>query len=365
MKKIAAFLCSIVMLMSVSFAEFDTEKLDLFRQMIQSRYYKEISDEELMEGAIRGMFNALDQYSAYYNKEESEAFNESVSGQYVGIGIKMENLNNYVHIIKVFKNSPAATAGLRSQDYIIGINGEDIAGWHINKAASYIRGEAGTDVTLKILRDAETFDVTLKRTSVQVESCEFNLLDGDIGYIKIEEFNSDTYNEFNNYYTVLNIIGIKKLIIDLRDNPGGYVSQCVMIGNLVVPRGNITTLKYRNEDEETAYRSFCDDVKMDKIVVLVNENTASASEILAGAMKDTGSGIIVGRQTYGKGVVQEVYNLVGGGSVKITTAEYVTPNGTHIDGIGITPDFIVEDVEGFDEPLTKAREILTSGNITR
>jgi len=364
MKKIVAFLCSTVMLMSVSFAEFDTNKIDLFRQMIQDRYYKEISDEELMEGAIRGMFNSLDKYSAYYNQEESDAFNESVSGQYVGIGIKMENLNNYVHVIKVFKNSPASSAGLLPQDYIIGINGEDIAGWHINKAASYIRGEEGTEVTLTILRGSETFDVILKRASVQVESCELNIFN-DIGYIKVEEFNSDTYNEFYNYYQALNIIGINKLIIDLRDNPGGYVSQCVMIGNLVVPRGNITTLKYKNEDEEMAYRSFCDKVKMDKIVVLVNGNSASASEILAGAMKDTGSGIIVGTQTYGKGVVQEVYNLVGGGSVKITTAEYVTPNGTHIDGVGITPDFVVEEVEGYDAQLSKAIEILSSGNITK
>lgn len=364
MKKIAAFICSVVMLMSVSFAEFDTEKIDLFRQMIQDRYYKEISDEELMEGAIRGMFNSLDKYSAFYNQEESNAFNESVSGQYVGIGIKMENLNNYVHIVKVFKNSPASLMGLMPKDYIIGINGEDIAGWHIDKAASYIRGEEGTEVKLTILRGASTFEVALIRASVQVESCELKIMD-DIGYIKIEEFNADTYNEFYNYYQALNMVGIKKLIIDLRDNSGGYVSQCVMIGNLVVPRGNITTLKYRDEDEEMAYRSFCDDIEMDKIAVLVNGNTASASEILAGAMKDTGSGIIVGTQTYGKGVVQEVYNLVGGGSVKITTAEYVTPNGTYIDGIGITPDFVVEEVEGYDAQLNKAIEVLTSGNVTR
>lgn len=365
MKKIAALLCSTVMLMSVSFAEFDTEKIDLFRQMIQARYYQEISDEELMEGAIRGMFNSLDRYSAYYDKEESESFEETVSGQYVGIGIKMENLNNYTHIVKVFNNSPAANAGLVSQDYITKINGEDISGWHINKVATYIRGEAGTEVKLTILRDSQTFDVTLKRAAVQVQSCELGIFNENIGYIKVEEFNADTYNEFNNYYHALNIIGINKLIIDLRDNPGGYVSQCVMIGNLVVPRGNITVLKYKNEDEEMAYRSFCDDIKMKDIIVLINGNTASASEILAGAMQDTGSGIIVGTQTYGKGVVQEVYNLVGGGSVKITAAEYVTPNGRHIDGVGITPDYVVENnIEGFDVQLNKAIELLSSGNIT-
>ena len=364
MRKIASFLCGAMMLFSVSFAEFDTEKIDLFRQMIQDRYYKEISDEELMEGAIRGMFDSLDRYSSYYNKEESEAFNEEVSGKYVGIGIKMENLNNYTHIVKVFGNSPASDAGIMAQDYIIGINGEDIGGWHINKVATHIRGEAGTEVKLTILRENKTFDVTLKRAEVQVESCEMNIFD-DIGYIKVEEFNSDTYNEFYQYYHALDMIGIKKLIIDLRDNPGGYVSQCVMIGNLVVPRGNITTLKYKNEDEEISYRSLCDDVRMNQIVVLVNENSASASEILAGAIKDSKSGIIVGTQTYGKGVVQEVYNLVGGGSVKITTAEYLTPNGTSIDGIGITPDFVVKQVEGIDEQLNKAKEILSSGNITK
>lgn len=364
MKKIVAFICSTVMLMSVSFAEFDTQKLDLFRQMIQARYYREISDEELMEGAIRGMFNSLDRYSAFYNQEEAEAFEETVSGKYEGIGIKMENLDNYTHIVKVFNNSPASNAGLLPQDYIVKINGEDIGGWHINKVATYLRGEEGTDVKLTILRGIETFDVTLKRASVQVESCELDIFNGNIGYIKIEEFNSDTYNEFYNYYSALNIIGIDKLIIDLRDNSGGYVSQCVMVGNLVVPRGKITTLRYKNEAEEMVYRSFCNDVAMDKIIVLVNGNTASASEILAGAIQDAQSGIIVGTQTYGKGVVQEVYNLVGGGSVKITSAEYITPNGTHIDGVGITPDYIVEEQEGYDAQLSKAIELLTSGNIT-
>ena len=198
MKRISAFLCSAAMLFSVSLAEFDAEKLDLFRQMIQSRYYQEISDEELMEGAIRGMFDSLDKYSAYFNIEESQTFSEEVSGKYEGIGVKMENLNNYIHIVKVFKNSPAALAGILPQDYIVGINNENVAGWHIDKAASIIRGEEGTEVTLTILRGGETFEVKLKRASVQIESCELNIFD-DIGYIKIEEFNSDTYNEFYNY----------------------------------------------------------------------------------------------------------------------------------------------------------------------
>lgn len=354
MKKVSSILLSIIMLFSVSLAEFDTNTIDLFRQMLQDLYYKDVTDEELQEAAIRGMFNSLDKYTTYYNADEASAFEENVSGAYVGIGIKMESLNGYIHVNQVFNNSPAKNAGVLPQDYIIKVNGEDIKGWSTSKAASLIRGEKGTEVTVTFQRGNSTYERTMIRSDVQVDSCSLDILNDNIGYIKIEEFNQSTYSEFASMFKTLKVVGIDKLILDLRDNYGGYLSQCVAVSKLMVPKGPIVTIKYKNSEEDTVYSSQLAEKEFD-IVVLVNNNTASASEIVAGALKDTKAATIVGTQTYGKGVVQQMYNLINGGSVKITVAEYLTPNGVSINGIGIIPDIIVEDA---DEQLNKALEIL-------
>ena len=184
MKKISSILLSLIMLFSVSFAEFDTATIDLFRQMLQDLYYKEVTDEELQEAAIRGMFNSLDRYTTYYNKEEASAFEENVSGSYVGIGIKMESLNGCIHVNQVFNNSPAKNAGVLPQDYIIKVNGQDVEGWSTNKAASLIRGEKGTEVTVTFQRGNDTYERTMMRSDVQVDSCYLDILEDNIGYIK-------------------------------------------------------------------------------------------------------------------------------------------------------------------------------------
>jgi len=355
-KRISSIVLSIFMLFSMSYAEFNTETIDLFRQMLQDTYYKEITDEELEEAAIKGMFNSLDPYTTYYNAEETSTFEENVSGTYVGIGIKMESFNGYINVNQVFNNSPAKNAGVLPQDHIIKVNGQDVTGWTTTKVAALIRGEKGTEVTVTFARKNDTYEATMKRADVQVESCYLDILNDEIGYIKIEEFNASTYSEFESMYKTLKIIGTDKLIIDLRDNYGGYLSQCVAVSKLIVPKGPIVSIKYKNPDEDITYRSILNKKDMD-IVVLVNNNTASASEIVAGALQDTKSATIVGTQTYGKGVVQKMYNLKNGGSVKITVAEYLTPNGTSINGVGITPDVIVEDEV---EQLNKAIEILNN-----
>jgi len=354
-KKIVSLgLASVLMFLNISFAEFDTNTIDLFRQMLQELYYKDITDEELQEAAIKGMFNSLDKYTTYYNAEETAQFYEDVSGEYVGIGIKMESLNGYIHVNQVFSNSPAKNAGVLPKDYIIEVDGQDVRGWSTDKAAALIRGEKGTEVKITFQRGNSTFERTMLRDSVQVDSCELNILDDNIGYIKITEFNASTYNEFASLLKTLRVVGSDKLVLDLRDNYGGYLSQCVAVSKLIVPRSNIVTIKYKNSEDDTVYSSKLDKKDFD-IVVLVNGNTASASEIVAGALKDTKAATIVGTQTYGKGVVQQMYSLKNGGSVKITVAEYLTPNGTSINGVGITPDVIVE---GETEQLNKAVEIL-------
>lgn len=363
MKKriISLFVC-LVMIFSVSFgattatetevvSEFNTENLELFKELIQDLFYKDVTDKELYEAALKGMFQSLDPYCNYYNKEETTEFNTDVSGNYSGIGIKFEGYNGYMRIVKVFTNSPAYTSGLRTGDYIIAINEEDVSGWSTTKAASLIRGETGTSVKLTILRGNLTFSVDVNRANIQAESCSFDILNDDIGYIKIEEFNLSTATEVASYLNSMKLTGYNKLILDLRDNPGGYVDQAVYVARNFVPSGVITTLKYKNSAKDTEYRSYLKENPF-KMVVLVNEHSASSSEILAGALKDNGIKLI-GNTTYGKGVFQNVYNLKDGGSVKVTTGQYLTPSGVCIDKVGITPDFIVE---GEEAQLQKAIE---------
>lgn len=363
MKKriVSLFLC-FVMLFSVSFAatttstdakvsDFNAANLQLFKELIQELFYEEVTDRELYEAALKGMFQSLDPYSNYYNEEETTEFNTDVSGNYSGIGIKFDGYNNYMRVVKVFAKSPAYMAGLKAGDYIVEINGEDVEGWTTSKAASYIRGETGTTVKLSILRDNEVFEVDVAREEIQAESCDFNILNEDVAYIKIEEFNLSTAQEVERYLHAMKITGYNKLILDLRDNAGGYVDQAVLVARNFVPKGVITTLKYKNSNKDKVYMSYSKENPF-KMVVLVNENTASSSEILAGALKDNGVKLI-GETTYGKGVFQSVYDLKDGGSIKITRGQYFTPSGVCIDKVGITPDFVVE---GEEEQLKKAIE---------
>jgi len=363
-KRIISFLVCFGMLFNVAFAdvitgdatsnavsEFNTENLTLFKSLIQELFYKEVTDEELYEAALKGMFQSLDAYSNYYNEEETTEFNTDVSGNYSGIGIKFDGYNNYLRVVKVFTNSPASVAGLKAGDYIIAINDEDVGGWTTTKAASYIKGEAGTTVKLTLLRGNEVINVDVMRANIQAESCSFDILNNDIGYIKIEEFNLSTSVEVSKYLNALRLTGYNKLILDLRDNPGGYVDQAVYVARNFVPNGIVTTLRYKNSAKDTEYRSGLKENPY-KMVVLVNGYSASSAEILAGALKDNGIKLI-GQTTYGKGVFQNVYKLKDGGSVKITTGQYFTPSGVCIDKVGITPDFVVE---GAEAQLQKAIE---------
>lgn len=358
-KRILCLAVSIFMVFNVSLAnttvtepsKFNLENLELFKERIQQEFYKEVTDEELYIAALKGMFQYLDPYCNYYTKEESTEFNTDVSGKYSGIGIKFEGYSNYMRIVKVFTNSPAYNVGLKAGDFIIGIEGEDVSNWTTTKAASLIRGEAGTSVKLTILRGNETFDVNVPRADIQAESCSFSILNEDIAYIAIEEFNLSTASEVTKYLNSMNVLGYKKLILDLRDNPGGYVDQAVYVAGKFVPKGVITTLKYKDSRKDVAYMSYLPSNSY-KMVVLVNEYSASSSEILAGALKDNGIKLI-GKNTYGKGVFQNVYNNPDGTSIKITTGQYLTPSGACIDKIGLTPDFIVE---GEEAQLQKAIE---------
>lgn len=354
MKKAISLFLSVLLMFNVTFAEisvisedvsdFDTEKLTLYKELIQDLFYKDVSDKELYEAAIKGMFSSLDVYSSYYNEEQTASFEESTSGHYVGIGIKFEGNAEYMRVVKVFTGTPADTAGMLIGDYIIAVNGEEVKGMSTTKVASMIKGEEGTTVKLTLLREQTLFTVEVERKQIQAESCEFQVLEKDIGYIKIEEFNDSTYTEVSKYVQALKALQMDQLILDLRDNPGGYVSQAVAVANHFVPKGVVTTLKYKNSAKDKEYSSVLKKPYF-KLVVLVNGNSASAAEILAGAIKDTKAGTLIGTTTYGKGVFQNMYNLKDGGSIKITTGVYYTPNGTCIDKVGIAPDIEVVEPE--------------------
>ena len=357
-KKIISLFVCIGLIFSISLgdttdkvSDFNTEELILFKELIQDLFYKDVTDKELYDAALRGMFQSLDPYSDYYSEEETEEFNIEVSGIYKGIGIKFEMYNNYPHIIKVFSNSPAQAAGIQAGDFIIEINGEDIKGWASEKVASHIRGETGTSVNVTILRGEQVFSPDILREQIQAESCEIDILNNDIAYLKIEEFNANTSMEVASYLNSIKLTGYDKLILDLRNNTGGYVDQAVAIARNFVPRGIITTLKFKDPNSDIIYRSALENNPY-KVVVLVNEVTASAAEILAAALQENEIKLI-GRPTYGKGVFQKTYNLKSGGMIKITTGQYLTPSGACIDKIGLKPDF---DVWGDDAQLQKAIE---------
>ena len=261
-KRIISFALGVLMIVNISFAnevtkvsDFNTENLDLFRQLIQELFYKDVTDKELYEAALKGMFQSLDPYSNYYNKEESTEFDIDVSGKYSGIGIKFEGYSGYMRVVKVFTGTPAYNVGLKAGDFIIAIEGEDVGGWTTDKAASLIRGETGTSVKLTILRGNETFDVNVERANIQAESCSFDIINNDIAYIKIEEFNASTSEEIDKYLNAMNVTGYNKLVIDLRDNTGGYVDQAVKVARNFVPSGVITTLRYKNSNKDIEYRS--------------------------------------------------------------------------------------------------------------
>lgn len=345
-------------------------------QFIKNRYNYEIGDGQLTQGSVKGMFEQLDDYSEFYNKEEADSFLESVDGNYEGVGIGLSLDQNYVVIVKVFPGSPAETAGLLGGDKIVNIDGKDVIGSTIDQVSLLIRGPRGTSVKIGVLRNGSNLEVSAKREGIKLNPVNGEVRQG-IGYISIDSFNSNTNEFLINVLKEMDAEGVGKLVLDLRDNTGGEVAQAVAAARHFVPAGTITTLKFRTGDD-SVYTSSLAKVKY-QVVVLVNKNTASASEILSGAIQDSKAGILVGTKTYGKARVQsviplltpEAYNkysrqfrditvdanelvlhhnieaadneILGWG--KITTGTYLTPAGRFIDGKGLEPDVYVEDPE--------------------
>jgi carboxyl-terminal processing protease len=319
--------------------------------LLDENFYKPVDREKVLEGAAGGVVLMLgDPYSIFMNPKEWEEFNIRTSGEYSGIGVTIGVKGSRVQIAPPMKGGPADEAGLQGGDIILMVDGDTI---HTSdEAAARIRGEAGTDVTLTIQRGEEVFDVTITRRQIVVPATNYSMQDGDIGYIELLSFNEHSAAETAHALSDLKTQGAKAIILDLRYNGGGYVEQCRQIAELFVPEGVLVTLRYKNKPDEV-YRTTGEGLGM-PLFVLVNEGSASASEILAGAIQDREAGILIGEKTFGKGLVQGAFALKDGSVIKLTTAEYLTPAGRAIDGQGLEPNI---PVTGDEEQLAKALEM--------
>lgn len=316
-------------------------ELNKYRKIIDKYYLGDVDEEKLKEGAIKGYIEGLgDKYSEYISKEDMEDYMADTTGNFVGIGIYMvqDTKSNKIMVLSPIKGGPAEKAGIQPGDYIISVDDVDYAGDQMSVAANKIKGEAGTTVKIKILRDSETKEYELKREKITVNPVEGKVLDNNIGYLEFSSFDDGTAEEFKNKYEELQKQGITSLIIDLRNNGGGIVKEALEIADYILNKDDVILYEVDKNDKETVEKSTNDPIINMPIVVLTNGNTASSSEILAGALKDHGKATIIGEKTYGKGVIQQLLTLPDGSGLKITSEEYLTPNKTKINGIGIEPD---------------------------
>ncbi|GEA17890.1 peptidase [Moorella sp. E306M] len=304
-----------------------------------------INTDKLMEGAIRGMVDALDDpYSTYLDANTYRHLQESVSGSYGGVGllITLDEKDKRLMVVSPFKGTPAQRAGIKSRDYIIAIDGRDTTGMDLETAANLMQGQPGTKVELTILSAGETNPrkVTLTREIIKVPTVDGKILPGhpSIGYISLTMFNEQTAGDLGRQLDELRRQGMQKLVLDLRNNPGGALPAAVDVASYFVAEGPVVYIADQKNTEALMARGYA---KPLPLAVLVNKGSASAAEIVAGAIKDTGSGTLVGETTFGKGIVQTIFPLPGGAAVKITTHKYLTPGKHDINKKGITPDYVV------------------------
>lgn len=318
---------------------------DVFNQIRQG-YVKEIPQSELMDYAIRGMMTNLDPHSAYLNKEAFSELQDSTAGEFGGIGIEVGKENGFITIISPIDETPAAKAGLQSGDVILSIDGESMDNKSLNEAIDRMRGEAGTSITLEIGRSGESqpFDVDLERANIPVKSTRERLLAPGIGYLRISQFQRKTHEDVGKSLDKLLESGeLNGLVLDLRNNPGGVLQASVGVADHFLDGGLVVYTEGRIDDAASEYEAAAGDrLNGAPIVVLINRGSASASEIVAGALQDQKRAIIIGTQSFGKGSVQTVLPLSDEIAVKFTTALYFTPSGRSIQAEGITPDINVE-----------------------
>lgn len=345
----------------------ENQKMELLNSLIDRYYIGDVDETDLSEGVYKGYIEGLgDPYSVYYDEEETKQMSESLSGEFGGVGALMsqDRETGVITVLQVYDGSPAQEAGMRDGDTLYKVEGEEVTGEDLSDVVSKVKGEKGTQVTLTVLRadTGEEEELTITRDTIEAQTVSCEMKEGNVGYIRITEFDTVTYEQYKEALEDLEDQGMERLIVDLRSNPGGNLDTVCDILDLMLPEGLIVYTEDKNGEWEE-YTSD-EENQFDKpLVVMMNGYSASASEIFAGAIQDYGLGQIVGTQSYGKGVVQSVFDLQDGTSVKLTIAEYFTPNGRSIDGEGITPDVEVEyqydeNNPDADNQLEKAMEVV-------
>ena len=347
------------------------EKVSELEKILHKRFYlSEVTEEQLEEGIFRGMIDSLDDpYSEYYTPEELEELLNQSEGIYYGIGayVSEDTDTNLPKISGIIEGAPSEEAGLRADDLIYAVDGQSTYGMELSDAVALIKGPEGTEVTLTIIREGESeyLDITVTRRQVESPTVEYEMLEDNIAHIEITEFDEVTVAQFEKALNDAEADGMESLILDLRGNPGGNMSAVVEISRMLLPKGLIV---YTEDKSGKRVEYTCDGKNQLQVplAVLIDGNSASASEILAGAIQDHGVGTLVGTTTYGKGIVQQIVALDDGSAIKITISAYYTPNGRDIHGIGIEPDVeckfdaeaYYDEENPYDNQLEKAKEIL-------
>lgn len=334
------------------------ERVDEIYGLLQENFLYDINDEDLRDGMYQGLMNALgDPYSTYYNEEAFNSFEQSTTGKYYGIGVSVsQNISTgIITLVKPFKGAPGYEAGVLPNDILYAVNGVEVTGMDLSEVVAMIKGEEGTTVQLTVVREGEEDYIVLdvERRQVEVPTVEIELLDNQIGYMSVSGFEGVTASQFYNGIAQLSSEGMKALVIDLRNNPGGRLDVVVSMLDMILPEGILVYTEDKDGNRANEEYSNAQTILDVPLAVLVNGQSVSASEIFAGDVQDFGAGIIVGTQTFGKGIVQTVYPLDENTAVKMTVSSYYTHAGRNIHGVGITPDIEVE----LNEELRQKAEI--------
>lgn len=339
------------------------KKVEALEEYIRDNYYQDVEEIDFMSEILKGLFKALDDpYSVYFTPEEFKMYTESATGEYEGIGVVVApGEDGFITVVSPIHDSPGFDAGLKTNDKILKVDGMEFFADELEEAVRNIRGPAASTVVLTIRRDDEIIDIPVVRKKIKLEAVASEVLEDGIGYIKMSQFDQDVAKEFSDHLAQLEKENIKGLVLDLRYNGGGYLSQCLQITNMLIGEGIIVKTKDNNGNVDIE-RS--DAAKIDyPLVIIVNEGSASASEILTGAVKDNEEGIVIGTTTFGKGLVQTMLPLTtfDDSGFKLTVEQYFTPDDHYINGVGIDPDIVIEDDQETeeDEQLLKAIEIIS------
>ena len=336
---------------------------DVFAR-IKRNYVEDVSDEDLLEHAIRGMLSGLDPHSSYLNTEQFQELRIGTSGEFGGLGIEVGLEDGFVKVVSPIDDTPAARAGMKTGDLIIRLDDKPVKGLALNDAVKLMRGKPGSDIVLTVVREGEDkpLKITITRAVIQVTSVKNRILEDGYGYVRVSHFQTKTPADMIKAIETMQTEGaLNGLVLDLRNNPGGVLSAAVGISDAFLNDGLIVYTDGREDDSRLRYTASRGDI-MDgaPVVVLVNGGSASASEIVAGAMQDHGRGVVMGSKTFGKGSVQTIQNLPNGGAVKLTTARYYTPSGRSIQAQGIEPDIVTGNLrlaqreDSGIEPITES-----------